>query len=228
MSVFKTVEKEAINLKIGLSGPSGSGKTFSSLLLAKGLVGDLSKVAIVDTENKSSKLYSHLGPFKWVDFKPPYDPRRFSKIIGLAVEDPEIECLILDSITPEWDGEGGCLDIHQSYGGKFQDWAKVTPLHKNFIDSIVQSDIHIICTMRRKQDYAMVEKNGRMQVEKMGLKEIQREGFEYELSVNLSLEMNHLAQTSKDRTGLFADSTPFLIDEKVGEKLRMWNNGELN
>ena len=45
-------------MKMSLQGPSGAGKTYSALLLAKGITGNLHKVAVIDTENGSSHLYA--------------------------------------------------------------------------------------------------------------------------------------------------------------------------
>jgi len=223
-SIFKVAKRNNIKLKIGISAVSGGGKTYGSLLLAKGLVGDLSKVALVDTENKSGNLYSHLGEYSIVDFKAPFHPQRYCKIIDLAVE-AGFECLIIDSISNEWNGKGGCLDIHGSMqGNSFTNWAKVTPMHQEFIQKILQSDIHIICTSRRKQDYSMISDGGKTKVEKVGLKEVQRDDTEYEYSINFTIDENNKAIASKDRTGLFADKIPFLISEETGKKIREWNN----
>ena len=60
---LKVAKREDVYLKLGLEAVSGGGKTFSSILLSKGLVGDLSKVCIIDTENGSSNLYSNLGNY---------------------------------------------------------------------------------------------------------------------------------------------------------------------
>ena len=51
-----------------ISGPSGSGKTFSSLKLARGLVGPTGKIAFIDTENGSGKLYADLTEFITLTF----------------------------------------------------------------------------------------------------------------------------------------------------------------
>lgn len=222
MSIFTSVEKTKIPLKIGVEGASGSGKTYSALRLAKGLYGKLDNVAVVDTENKSAALYKSLGNFKFVSFQPPFHPDRYVKLINMAVEEG-FDCIILDSVTHEWDGEGGCLDIHQKFGGKFQDWSKVTPLHRRFIDAILYSDIDIITTMRKKQDYSMTTENGRTKIEKHGMKGVQRDGFEYELTINFSIDQQHLAIASKDRTDLFKDPVPFLITEETGKIIREWN-----
>jgi archaellum biogenesis ATPase FlaH len=52
-----------LKIKMGLQGPSGSGKTYSALLLAYGLIGNWNKIAVIDTENNSCDLYSHLGDY---------------------------------------------------------------------------------------------------------------------------------------------------------------------
>jgi CO dehydrogenase nickel-insertion accessory protein CooC1 len=60
MQIRKAQRKKA-RIKMAIQGPSGSGKSYSSLLLAQGLSGDLSKVCVIDTENNSADLYAHLG-----------------------------------------------------------------------------------------------------------------------------------------------------------------------
>lgn len=223
MSLIKKASRGETFLKLGLTGPSGSGKTYSALLIAKGLSGgDLEKVVVIDTENGSANLYSDLGNYSVLPFAPPFHPERYASAIDLCVKEG-FKNIIIDSISHEWDGDGGCLDLQTKFGGKFSDWAKVTPMHKKFIDAILQAKAHIIVTTRRKQDYAMVEKNGKTSVEKMGLKEIQRDGFEYELTLNLALDTSHLALASKNRTGLFKDNIPFLITEETGKAILKWN-----
>ena len=84
--------------------------------------------------------------------------------------------------------------------------------HEKFIDAILQSTAHVITTVRRKTEYEMSKDgNGKTKVEKAGLKEVTRDGFEYELTVNFNLDTNHHCTTSKDRTGLFMDKPFFTI-----------------
>ena len=132
--------------------------------------------------------------------------------------------LILDSITSEWQGSGGCLEIHEQLGGRWQDWAKVTPRHQAFIDAILQSKCHVITCVRRKIEYSLdTDSNGRMKVTKLGTKEQTREGFEYELTVNFEIiNENHLSKASKDRTGLFMNKPEFVINSSTGVKLISW------
>ncbi|MFD1616085.1 MULTISPECIES: AAA family ATPase [Flavobacteriaceae] len=225
---LKQAQREQVKLRIGLSGASGFGKTYSALLLAYGITNDYSKVAIIDTENQSASLYSHLGSYNTLSMQPPYAPEKYIEAIKVC-EESGMEVIIVDSITHEWNGKGGCLDIHEKLGGRFQNWAQITPRHQAFIDAILQSKCHIITTTRRKVDYSMdTDNNGKTKVIKHGTKEITREGFEYELTVNLELiNDNHLVRASKDRTGLFMNKPEFVINASTGKKLMRWcNNGK--
>lgn len=222
---LKQSKRQNVKLRLGISGASGFGKTFSALKLAFGMTNDWTKIAVIDTENSSASLYSHLGNFNVLDLQEPYSPERYIEAIELC-EKSEISVVIIDSITHEWQGTGGCLQIHEQLGGRFQDWAKVTPRHQAFIDKILQSKCHIITTTRRKIDYSLdVGSNGRTQVVKHGTKEITREGFEYELTVNFELiNDQHLAKVSKDRTGLFSNKPEFVISSTTGKRLLEWCN----
>lgn len=222
---LQKAERRQVKLRLGISGASGFGKSYSSLLLAYGITNDWSKIAIIDTENNSANLYAHLGDFNVLTLNEPFHPERYIEAIKVC-EDEEMEVIIVDSITHEWSGKGGCLELHEKLGGRFQDWAKITPRHTAFIDSIINSKAHIITTVRRKIDYSLdASGNGRTKVVKHGTKEVTREGFEYELTVNFELiNDQHLARASKDRTGLFMDKPEFLITSEIGKKLIHWCN----
>ncbi|MEI6947219.1 AAA family ATPase [Paraflavisolibacter sp. H34] len=221
MELRKATRKKA-KIRLGLSAVSGGGKTFSALLIAKGICGDWSKIAIIDSENSSADLYAHLGDFNVLPITAPFPPEKYIEAIKTC-EKAGMEVIIVDSISHEWDGKGGCLEIVESLGGKYQDWAKVTPRHQAFIDAIIQSPAHIITTVRRKQDYEMIkDNNGKVKVEKAGLREVTREGFEYELTINLEMDMSHHALASKDRTGLFMGKPAFMPSEETGRQIAQW------
>jgi hypothetical protein len=221
--MLRQATRTKAKIRLGLSAVSGGGKTYSAILIAKGLSkGDLSKVAIIDTENGSADLYAHMGNYNVLTLNAPFSPERYINAIKTC-EDAGMNVIIIDSITHEWDGKGGCLQIQEQLGGKYQDWAKVTPRHQAFIDAILQSKCHMITTVRRKQDYEMTkDAGGKMKVEKAGLKEITREGFEYELTANIELDIRHNATALKDRTGLFMDQPQFIPSEETGKKLLEW------
>lgn len=222
---LQKAQRHQVKLRIGLSGASGFGKSYSALLLAYGITQNWEKIAVIDTENNSANLYSHLGNYNVLTLNEPYGPERYIEAIK-ACEKASMEVIIIDSITHEWQGKGGCLQIHEQLGGRFQDWAKVTPRHQSFLDAILQSKCHVLTTARRKIDYSIdVQSNGRTKVIKHGTKEITREGFEYELTVNFELiNDKHLAKASKDRTGMFMDKPEFVITHGVGRKLIEWCN----
>jgi len=222
---LKQSQRQQVKLRLGLSGASGFGKTKSALLLAYGMTQEWSKIAVIDTENSSASLYSDLGSYNVLDLQAPYSPERYIQAIELC-EKSEIEVIIIDSASHEWNGSGGCLEIHEKLGGRFQDWANVTPRHQAFINKILQSSCHIITTTRRKMDYSLdIGINGKTKVVKHGTKEITRDGFEYELTINFELvNDNHLAKASKDRTGLFMNKPEFLITSQTGKIILDWCN----
>jgi hypothetical protein len=222
---LRKVQKKKTKLKIGIASPSGFGKTYSSLLMAYGMVGDWGKVAIIDTENGSADLYEDLGGYQVLPLAPPYSPERYIEAIDTCVS-AGMEVIIVDSITHEWSGTGGILDIKEQMGGSFAVWAKLKPRHQKFVDKILQSPIHVITTVRKKQEYEMYKDDkGKNKVEKKGMKEETSPGFEYELTLNLEiLNENHYAAASKDRTGLFDGNPEFVITEETGKQLIAWAN----
>ena len=168
-------------------------------------------------------MYSHLGDYNTIELASPYTPERYIQAIKVC-EDAGMEVIIIDSITHEWDGKGGILEIHsQMTGNSFTNWSSLTPRHQKFIDSILQSKCHVITTVRRKTEYDMQKDgNGKTKVEKAGLKEVTREGFEYELTINFNLDEKHNCTASKDRTGLFMDKPFFTITEETGKLIKDW------
>lgn len=224
-SMMRKAQRQQAKLRIGFSGPSGSGKTMTALLIAKGLCkGDMSKICVIDTENNSADLYSHLGEYNVIPLSAPYTPEKYIKAIS-ECEEAGIEACIIDSITHEWKGAGGILEIHGAMSGNsFANWAIVTPRHDKFINHILQSKMHILTTVRTKTDYVMeLNDKGKQAPVKVGLKEETREGFEYELTLNFNIDQNSQATQSKDRTGLFHGQHPRVLSDVDGAALLEWS-----
>lgn len=216
---FQRATRKKSKLRLGVSGPAGSGKTTAALHIATGLGG---RVAVLDTERGSASLYSDRFDFDVLDLDPPYAPERFIEAIH-AAERAGYDVLILDSITHEWNGSGGCCDINEALaqarykGNTWSAWSETTPRHRAFLDAILQSRMHIIATMRSKTE--TVQESGR--VKKIGMKAEQRDGTDYEFSVVLEIDhQTHLATATKDRTRLFKD--PLQVTADVGVMLRNW------
>lgn len=221
---LKKAERKQVKLKLNLSAPSGAGKTMSALRLAKGLVGDWSKVAVIDTENGSASLYSHLGEFNTIDLQPPYQPEKYAQAIDVCYK-AGIECIIIDSTSHEWAcllEENQTLADAKFRGNTWSAWSKTTPRHDKFIAKVLQTPVHVITCTRSKTETIM---GSDKKVKKVGMKDNQREGWEYELTASLEIDRDtHLATPSKDRTNLFEGKQPFLITEETGELIRNWCN----
>ncbi len=221
MTMFRKAERRKAKARVGIAGPAGSGKTYSALKIAFGLGG---KIAMIDTENGSGDLYAHLGDYDVLTLTAPFTPEKYIEGIK-AAEAAGYDVLIIDSLSHAWAGEGGLLDaqgkIADSSGNSWTAWRKVTPRHNLLVETILQSKLHIIATMRSKMEYAQTEENGKKVVKKLGLAPIQRDGMEYEFTVFMDLSQEHLATATKDRTGLF-DGQYFTPDESTGGRLLAW------
>lgn len=216
-----TAQRKRAKIRLSIQGPSGSGKTFSSLLIAKGLVGDWSKICVIDTENHSADLYSHLGAYNVLSLGKPFTPEAYAQAIELC-ETSGMKAIIIDSLSHEWEGEGGILDIHSSMvGNSFTNWSKVTPRHNALVQRILQSNCHVIATFRTKQDYVLSDKNGKMVPEKVGLKSVTKDGMDYEFTTVFDLDINHNAICTKDRTSMFGQ-TPMKLTEATGKAILQW------
>jgi len=234
MQIRKAQRKQA-KLRIGAFGPSGSGKTMGALKIGRGLT-EWDKIVVIDTENNSADLYSHLGDYNVINITPPFTPEKYIETIEFC-GNAGMEVIIIDSISHEWFGTGGILeiadDLSKSIRNSMQVWAKLTPRHNKFIGAILNSPCHVICCGRSKQDYVMnqVEKNGKTinVPEKVGLKAITRDGFDYEMTLSLDIAINHYASVSKDRTDLFMRKPDFVITEETGQTILEWNtSGAVN
>jgi hypothetical protein len=223
MQLRKSERKQA-RIKMALQGPSGSGKTYSALLVAFGLCQDWSKIAVIDTESHSADLYAHLGGFNVLTLEAPYGPEQYVEAIRVCVQE-DMSVVIIDSISHEWEGTGGILDLHGSMAGNsFTNWAKLTPRHNAFVQEILQSPVHIIATIRTKQDYVLSDKNGRMVPEKVGLKSVTRDGMDYEFTLVFDLDIKNRATSSKDRTGLFMGKPEQKLSTLTGKVILEWCN----
>lgn len=219
---LKTATRTKLTIKLGLQGLPASGKTYSALLLAFGLTGTWEEVAVIDTESQSSNLYAHLGAFNVLPLAAPFSPERYIEALRYC-EQAGMKTVIIDSLSHEWSGQGGLLETHgRMPGNSFTNWNKITPRHSALIEAILQSPLHIITTIRSKQGYVLNERNGKVVPEKVGLKGVQREGLDYELTVVFELDKRYQATVTKDRTGIFQHKPPFRITPETGRKIKAW------
>lgn len=224
MIQLKKATRKQVKLRLNISAPSGAGKTYSALRMAKGLCGDWTKVAVIDTENGSASLYSDLGDFNVIDLTPPFTPEKYIEAINACVAGG-MEVVIIDSSTHEWAcliEENELLAQSKFRGNTWSAWSNTTPRHDKFINAVLHCPTHVITCTRSKMETVMGDDK---KVKKVGMKDVQREGWEYELTISLNIDRDtHLAIPSKDRTNLFEGKNPFLITEETGEQIATWCN----
>ena len=222
---FVKAKKEKIWTKVLLGGSSGSGKTYSALRLATGLEKKCgSGIAAIDTEAGRIRYYANEFDFSDMQLTEPFTPEKYIEAINDAVSSG-FKVLIIDSISHEWNY---CVDIHDKMpGNSWTNWSKVTPRHDAFMEKILQAPIHIIATVRGKDEYVLEEKNGKQTPKKVGLGFKQRDGVEYNYTATFNIAQDtHIAEATKDNTHIF-EGRYEVLTEKDGEALYDWaNTGE--
>lgn len=222
---FKKAKREQIYVKILLGGPSGSGKTYSALRLATGMFKESGGegIAVIDTENKRVRYYAN--EFEFFDIQlEDFSPKSYMNAVQAAI-DAGFKILIIDSITHEWNY---CLELHDKMpGNSYTNWGKVAPQHEAFMEMILQCPIHIIATVRGKDEYVLEERNGKQAPKKVGVGYKQRDNIEYNYTVTFNLSQDtHVADPTKDNTHIFEGRFDVLT-EKDGKLLYDWaNSGE--
>lgn len=220
--------KEQIDLRAAITGPTGGGKTYTALRLAFALG---QKVLVIDTERKSARKYATETPdgFTWafdVIELPDYSPSTYTEAIHLGIK-AGYDVIIVDSLSHAWEGEGGILELQQKYGGRYQDWAKVNPLHFGLIDAILNAPAHMIVTMRSKMDYAMdtvedAKGNKHTEVKKIGMAPIQRAGVQYEFDFILDMDNNNVGRVDKTRCSAMRGKTASMPGPAFFQPLIDW------
>lgn len=243
MSVIqiRKAERSGARLVLGLSGVSGSGKTYTGLQIAYGLAnGDGSKVGFLDTENRRGSLYAsddtyrtvaqHMGmqtapePFLIGDLYAPFSPERYIQALH-EFQKTGVEVLVVDSITHEWEGTGGCEEIATITNSRMADWKKAKAEHKRFMNALLQTDMHIIVCIRarEKMDFTDPKKP-----RSLGIQPIQEKNFMFEMTTSLMLWNEGTAQQilkcPKELQPILGRGEGYITAED-GLALRKWVEG---
>lgn len=159
---------------IGLYGRSGGGKTRTGLLLARGIAGTAGKIVLIDTENGRGRIFADVipGGYDVIDLGAPFSPERYAEALELA--EGKADVVMFDSMTHEWDGEGGVLESHETEldrmaGSDWRKrdacnmaaWIKPKTLHKKFVQRLLRSKVPIICCLRAQEKTRMEKKDGK-------------------------------------------------------------------
>lgn len=221
---FKKATKESARLRMALAGISGSGKTYTALAIGTGLGG---RIALIDTERGSAKKYADLFDFDTLDLDD-HSPESYMGAIR-AAEAAGFDTLIIDSLSHEWAGRGGILELHEKFTqadakkDSFRSWGKATPKHNQVIDVILSAKLHVIATMRSKSEYAIdVDDRGKKTISKVGLAPVQRADTEYEFDIVGNLNLNNDLVIEKTRCPILKDKVFPQAGADIAEILKNW------
>lgn len=219
---FQKAKREQIWLKVLLTSPSGGGKSYTALRLASGIAKKAdSRIAYIGTEGSRDKFYSNEFDYDLLQLEDPFTDNSYIDAIEEAI-DGGYKVLIIDSLSHEWKWLN---DLHDKMpGNSFQNWGKLKPRHRKFMDTILNAPIHIIATARGKDEWVMEDKGGKQVPKKVGLGAQQDKDVTYEYTVSFMIEQDtHIASPDKDNTHLF-EGRYEVLTEKDGEKLYDWAN----
>jgi hypothetical protein len=228
--MFEKAIKQEAKLRLAIAGPAGSGKTYTGLQIAKSLAQG-GKIAVVDTEHGSASKYADLFDFDVAEMFPPFHPDRFVESIQEA-QKAGYAVIMLDSLSHEWSGTGGILEVIDNIAARsnskntFAAWKQGTPLQNKLVDTIIGCDIHVIATLRTKQDYVIeADDRGKMTPKKIGLAPVQREGFEYEFDVVMNMDNDNTGTIVKTRCPALTGGLFKKPGEDVATILLNWLSG---
>lgn len=193
---IRKAEREGARVVIGLAGVSGSGKTYSALQLAWGLAGgDATKVGFLDTENRRGSLYADVLRDKegkvhqfWIgDLDAPFSPQRYIEAIH-SFQKAGVEVLVIDSVSHEWEGRGGCEDIANAGNPRLPDWKTAKSEHKRFVDALLQCDMHVIVCIRAREKVKIERIGGKTEVTPIGIQPVCEKNFMFEMTASLMMQ----------------------------------------
>jgi hypothetical protein len=148
---FRPAKREQIPLLLGVAGGTGSGKTYSALRMARGIAQG-APFAFVDTENGRAKHYADLFPeMRHAEIHAPFRPEKYADAIVQGAS--EYPVVVVDSMSHEWAGDGGCLDWHDDLMGgnqakNFSAWIEPKKAHKRMLTQLLQLNAHVILCFR--------------------------------------------------------------------------------
>jgi AAA domain len=229
MSVLniRKAQREGARVLIGIAGISGSGKTYTAIKLAYGLAGgNGKKVGFLDTENKRGSLYADIvdDPFLIGDLYAPFSPGRYIDAIR-EFQEAGVEVLVIDSISHEWEGTGGCEEIANAHNKRVLGWQKAKAEHKRFMNVLLQSNLHIIACIRARDKVDFSDSNN---PKPLGVQPICEKNFMFEMTASLMMHDQGSRQSvlkcPADLTGILGRQTDY-ISEQDGVALREWIAG---
>lgn len=241
---FRPASLEGTKSLTCLYSESGGGKTLSALLLARGLAGPGGTIGMIDTENRRGEIYAkdpRIGGYLVLQLGEPFSPKHYIAAIEEA-EAADIDVLVIDSMSHEWEGIGGVLDmaVERANGGqpKFGDWKVPKTEHKHLIQKLMRCKAHVIVCCRAQYKSRQIDKKD---YAKYGITSganttiirdeyqspIQEERFIFEMTVHLQMSNTApgvpiITKCPDMLLGAFIPGEPITV--QTGERMALFYN----
>ena len=216
---------------IDLYSESGCGKTMSALLLARGLAGPTGKIVLADSESKRGSLYADVipGGYKVINFNAPFSPATYLSVAE-AIAASGAAVGIIDSMSHEWEGVGGVLDMAaeaESKSGKpgLHNWRVPKMEHAKLVNFLLRFPIPLVCCIRAKFKTRQSKENGKTVIIKDDhVSPIQSEEFIFEATAHAEILPDHSIHLSKCSHPALRECFPSVgpITIETGEAIARW------
>lgn len=174
-AVFKKAVRQNVPLLIGFVAGTGGGKTRSALRVASGISGG-KPFALIDTESGRALHYAEDFNFDHAELHAPFRPEAYLEKI-IAAEEAGYPCVVIDSMSHVWAGEGGILDWQEEEldrmagddwrkreACKMAAWIRPKVSHKKMVQRLLQLRIHVIMCFRAEQKVELVKEDGKTRI----------------------------------------------------------------
>ena len=236
---IRKAKRAGARLVIALAGQSGDGKTRTALEVAYGLANfNPQKIGFIDTENRRGSLYADVfvkhpthpteEQFLIGDLEPPFTPIRYSEAIK-EFQAAGVEVLVIDSTTHEYEGTGGLLEMREplpGQKGKRDNFAKAE--HKKFMNTLLQSNMHVICCVRAREKVEISQNGGQTVYKSLGVMPIQEKNFMFEMTASVQMldqgRQQMVLKCPEELRAILGRETGY-ITSADGQALRQWVDG---
>jgi hypothetical protein len=159
------------------------------------------------------------------DLFPPFSPMRYTEALKQFAASG-VEVIVVDSMSHEWEGEGGCEEMANDPSKRMANWLLAKREHKRFMNALLLMPAHVIACFRAREK--MDFRNPKEPVS-MGLQPITEKNVLFEMTASFLI---HDSGRSREVIKLPSDLVPILgspldgyLTADHGEKMREWIGG---
>ena len=120
---------------------------------------------------------------------PPFTPAKYIDAVQAGAK-REFSCIVVDSMSHEWEGEGGVLEMAQADPAKPPgNWIKPKGAHRRMVGGFLQVGVNLIFCLRaqEKLDLSETADHGKILVRSAGWQPICEKRFPFELTASFTL-----------------------------------------